>query len=314
MSVRTSGAITVPATDASFRAWIAEIIAALTAAGWVQTTDTGQLNPATITYPTSNNAIQGSMIWRMADALQATAPVFVKFSFGSQDLTTKVNFQVSIGTGSNGAGALTGNNILTADIGIASNAAANDSLYSSGSTNRFAMAMWPAVDAARSIFFSIERSKDAGGNDTTDGVIFASRSGSSWAGSGSWIANLCNYNFMPTYTGSVAGSLTQRQAHDGAPVFIHGNLGAQGAVGPHTPVWPWRYTSQRGAENEPMNILSYNNTLVVGNLAEFDAEMYGANRHYKGFTTVTDAGWVGSNVGASPLAKSAVASIALRWE
>lgn len=314
MSVRTSGAITIPTNDATWRLWINEIIAALTAAGWVQTADTGQLNPATILYPVANNAIVGTMIWRMNDALQATAPVFVKFGFGSQDLNTKINLNIQIGTGSNGAGSLTGNNLITFDIGLASNTAASDFIYSSGSTNRFAMAMWPAVDAARSLFFSIERSKDAAGNDTADGVFLAGRSGSVWAGSGSWVANLCAYWFMPTYTGAVAGSATGRSAHDGAPVLIHGNLGAQGAVGPHTPVWPWRYMSQRGAENEPMNILSYNNSLIVGNLTEFDAEMYGANRHYKGFTTVSDAGFVGSNVGASPLQKSAVASIALRWE
>lgn len=95
-------------TDAGFRAWVAEIINALTSTlTLTQTTDTGQINTTTVTRPAANTAA-GYSIFRFNDTLQATSPVFIKLEYGCNSSTTGVQMWISVGTGSNGSGTLTG--------------------------------------------------------------------------------------------------------------------------------------------------------------------------------------------------------------
>jgi hypothetical protein len=50
-------------------------------------------------------------VYRMADALQATAPIFMRITYGSGNFGTGTPvpaFWVTLGTGSNGAGVITG--------------------------------------------------------------------------------------------------------------------------------------------------------------------------------------------------------------
>ncbi len=97
-------------TDAKFRAWVAAVHNAMAGAGFVQTADTGQINPATVLKPTAVSTVAGYEIWRFDDALQSTAPVFMKLWYSSSSVTSGngMALYVHVGTGSDGAGYLTG--------------------------------------------------------------------------------------------------------------------------------------------------------------------------------------------------------------
>jgi hypothetical protein len=94
-------------TDAHFRAWVTFIHESMVAGGWVNTSDTGQLDIPTASKPVSSNEQVGYKIYRMSDALQATKPIYVKFAFGSNSANIPAVWQ-TIGSGSNGSGSITG--------------------------------------------------------------------------------------------------------------------------------------------------------------------------------------------------------------
>lgn len=98
------------ATDAAFRAWTQHVDAMLTGpCGLVQTADTGQMDLAAGTVPVVSPQYQGYRIYRMNDALQASAPVFLKVEYGwGGASTTTPGIGVTIGSGTNGAGSITG--------------------------------------------------------------------------------------------------------------------------------------------------------------------------------------------------------------
>lgn len=96
--------------DVEFRAFVQEYHDSLVTIGLTQTSDTGQINPATVNKPTVNNTVAGYEIWRFNDTIQATSPIFLKIEYG---LSSTLNNQPSkvwftVGTGSDGAGNITG--------------------------------------------------------------------------------------------------------------------------------------------------------------------------------------------------------------
>jgi hypothetical protein len=135
----------------------------LLAGGWVQTADTGQ---------TTTVVVNGSgyQVWRMNDALQSTSPVYIKVSWG----TSGVLLFLTVGTGSNGTGTITGLWYYSGQITTTQLATVMKSYYSSG-VSRFSWALFTASTA--SMYFSLERTKDANGNDTSEGCILLSNMG-----------------------------------------------------------------------------------------------------------------------------------------
>lgn len=95
-------------TDAKFRTWGSTISAALASAGLVQTADTGQVNWVTVSRPVTAGAQAGYEIWRFNDALQSTAPIYIRLVYctGGQAAGQNPMFQFSVGTGTDGAGNL----------------------------------------------------------------------------------------------------------------------------------------------------------------------------------------------------------------
>ena len=91
---------------ADFRLWVTNYRAALTAAGFVRTSDTGQIDPTTVALPTSQT-VGGYEIWRFNDAAQATYPIFFKLEYGMGYTSGTPGFWLTVGTGSNGAGTIT---------------------------------------------------------------------------------------------------------------------------------------------------------------------------------------------------------------
>lgn len=106
-------------TNAGFQAWYNEIITQLLAVGLTQTTDTGQIG-ATAALPGTSTAA-GYTIWKFNDTLQSTAPLFIKLEFGTGSAAGSPMIWITIGTGSNGTGTLTGT--LSARVQCAGNTA-----------------------------------------------------------------------------------------------------------------------------------------------------------------------------------------------
>lgn len=96
-------------TDAAFRAWSLAIHDAMIGAGFIQTTDTGQINFATVLKPTAVSTSAGYAMYRFADTLQTTAPIFIKIEFGmGSTLDTTFGWRLGVATGTDGAGGIGG--------------------------------------------------------------------------------------------------------------------------------------------------------------------------------------------------------------
>jgi hypothetical protein len=90
------------ANDANFRAWGSDLSAAFAEVGLVQTADTGQIDWATVTRPGISTAA-GYEIWRYTDST-----VFMKIEYGTGTGAVTPGVWLTVGTGSNGSGTLTG--------------------------------------------------------------------------------------------------------------------------------------------------------------------------------------------------------------
>lgn len=158
-------------SDANFRTWGSYIAARLLAVGLVQTSDTGQINWTTVLAPGAASTFMGYEIWRFADSLQASAPVYIKVEYGSStSAANNPGMRFSFGSGSNGSGTLTGN-LSTTYLAGATAVAGACSVVGSGSTNRFCISYGFTTAGGYGMFFGFERSKDAAGNDTVEAVL-----------------------------------------------------------------------------------------------------------------------------------------------
>lgn len=173
MGTRTTTKSPTNNTDANFRAWVAEVIAAFVAMGWVNTAATGTINTSTVTRPTVTGSNKGFVVLSMNDSLQSSSPIFVKIEFGSSGSdATDPWMQFTIGTGHDGAGGLTGN--VTSPFSINLGQAGSSTLYdcySSGSSSRMALVMFG--NFTYPLCFVIERIKADDGTDSDKGVYFA---------------------------------------------------------------------------------------------------------------------------------------------
>jgi hypothetical protein len=180
MTTATTNTPISNAATANFRLWGLEFNTQLAAVGLTQTTDTGQINWATVALPGGANTLAGYEIWRFNDTLQATSPIFIKIQYGTSALTTIPLIQIQVGQGSNGSGTLTGT--------LMTNVAASAAQQSSSTTN--APAFWcynatygtlwcswkfgvnnASINANTPVGgFLIERSCDTNGNPTGDAV------------------------------------------------------------------------------------------------------------------------------------------------
>lgn len=97
-------------TDAKVRSWGSAVSSSLAACGLVQTADTGQINHTTTTHPAAANTLIGYEVWRFNDTLQATRPIYLKMSYYTSAATSGAgpHMRYQMGTGSDGAGNLTG--------------------------------------------------------------------------------------------------------------------------------------------------------------------------------------------------------------
>lgn len=184
----TSALIYDISTDARFRAMSQFVEDTLvTVGGWKVTPDTGQTLPSALAHPTAINQKQGYRIYRMNDPLQTTFPVFLRIDFGSTaNNALTPGYWLTIGTGSDGVGNITG---ILLNGGATVNATVNGSnasnpvgtaalSYGSADPGRFSICLCSnSVSAFTTVIFTLERSKDAIGNDTGDGLQLIYKTG-----------------------------------------------------------------------------------------------------------------------------------------
>jgi hypothetical protein len=175
----SAATLTLPAYisgDADFQTWVTGIHNEISALGLVQTADTGQINPATVARP-GTSTFAGYEIWRFADSLQATKPVFLKIEYGIGAAADRPALAMTVGTGSTGAGVLNGQvgTRRTLLAGASKTAGATLPTYMSGGTGRLTIVA--NADSSANNFtlgLTVERTKDATGADTGDGIVFVS--------------------------------------------------------------------------------------------------------------------------------------------
>jgi hypothetical protein len=275
-------------TDAHFRNWAQFIEDTLvTTGGWVVTGDTGQTAPGSLTHPTVANTKQGYRIYRMADTLQSTNPVFVRIDFGSGPATTIPGIWLTIGTGSDGAGAITGtvwNGGGSATANIAGNTSSStqvNNCYGSADTNRVTIGMFvQASNAAFDLVFGIERTKDATGADTGTGLLLA------YTFAGAQVVGRSRFLILaggtqPTEENGLSYILTRQNPSEtfgsdiGCGILIH----------------------FKGVAQQPGTNFMMVNSNDVSAEGQFSMTLYGATRTYQHMNTLaTQKALSGSNV------------------
>lgn len=202
--------------DAGFRAWVADLSARLSAIGLVQTADTGQIDTGTVSRP-GTNSDGGYEIYRFDDPLQATAPIFIKFYYGTAGSANRTRIRIELGTGSDGSGAITGSWFTpinaSAENGFATGV--THASFLSHSPGYLAL-VWgvdgATTDLPRSVFY-LCRSCDANGDPDARGIWYAWGQGGNLYSTGA-AENLChnaavNFDSAVAYHDAAASAITQ---------------------------------------------------------------------------------------------------------
>lgn len=179
-------------SDAEIRAWATFVEDLLvTTGGWVHVTCTGETAPSALVAPNATNQKKGFRVYRMDDALQSTRPVFMRLDFGSAGGNAIVGMWVTIGSSVDTAtGTINGSVYYTSgattQIGANTSSATLTNHYGSADKNRVSLAMGVATSNIGHFLFTLERSKDANGNDTTDGLYMAQTQGADGGATRRW--------------------------------------------------------------------------------------------------------------------------------
>lgn len=159
-------------SDATYRAWVNAIHTQVTALGWVQTADTGQLNLSTGTRAATATSGGNYLIYRTNDG---NTPIYVKLSF-TGTATTLPCIGMQVGLGTDGAGNITGTQAT--ELWYQGNNTASDTVARtcviSGDTGRLGLAInLNATSVQNSRVYVVERARDASGAVLTDGSFVA---------------------------------------------------------------------------------------------------------------------------------------------
>lgn len=262
-------------TDAYYRAWVQALITALTTAGLVQTSDTGQINTTTVNVPAAQSTVGGYAIFRFDDTAQSTYPLFIKLEFGTAVSPGTVanacpGVWLTVGKSSSGTGDI--GSVLfprRALHGSFNNAGATGTTiaYSgvaSGGTDWVSLFPWLGMIAGvnignagyRAPWFHIERTN--GGQ----GVVVATRVPSSTSNSVEQLISTNGNIAMPDVM--QINYATATYVEGTPPVVIPYSINGT-ALGPSTsiaagsiaPIFPWVVTVPGLAPAQLVNIMTY---------------------------------------------------------
>ena len=156
------------ADDAAFRALFKWFSDNMTTSGWVKTGDTGQVDWTTVTKPTVANTVAGYEI-RESPTQSGYQKIYLKIEFGSGSAATYPAIWITLGTGTDGAGALTGTT-TTRDQFFANNNVAVEDLLCVTDNHFTLMLQGPQSGAGvANAWLVVERRTTADGNYETEG-------------------------------------------------------------------------------------------------------------------------------------------------
>lgn len=162
----------------TFRIWGLGISSRLDDIGLVKTSDTGQIDWTTVSKPAANTHA-GYEVWRFDDALQATAPIFIKMWYGCAALNSP-RLQIVFGSITDGAGNLSGEG---SDVGfytpLAGSATATGTHinYLSGDGSGFVLShAITSSDLTQAVVLVVDRLRNSSGQPTSDGFIVSYKS------------------------------------------------------------------------------------------------------------------------------------------
>lgn len=281
--------------DAEFRDWGGSFSAALASVGLVQTADTGQINWSTITRAAAFN-IAGYEIWRFDDSAQSAFPIFIKIEYGSRSANTIPCVWITVGTGSNGSGTITG--IFRAQH----EATGNGSLIADGLARTTAIShvdgflcfelaygaiSWSGTTSIA--FMALSRTVDDTGSPTGDGVLFLGgpQGGKIATAYNHALGSYNHFDGVSTAVAMIPPGITSSATLDGSQVFAHAF-----AI-------PKMYPS-------PFTVSVFSD--AVGAFTEFEATPFGSTE--RSFLRLSGS----SNVGGMSASGQSNAFLAMIWE
>lgn len=269
-------------TDARFRAnaqFVEDTL--VTTGGWLLSTETGDTAPGSLAHPTTTNVKKGFRVYKTNDGL---TQVYMRIDYGSTNATSGNGFGmwITLGTGSDGAGTLSGvffngGGSTGPTIGSATNASTGTTgavnSYGSADTGRVSLGMFISTTAANIEMFSLERSKDATGADTSDGILMSATGG---AASSIWPTDTANAAEASQYA-VIAGG-TQPTWELGLSFILTRNNPSE-TFG--NPVGVGLIQHFRGASVQPGIGACVVNSSDVSAEGSFTQTIYGATRTYQ---------------------------------
>jgi len=262
----------------NFYQWAKPLSNCIANCGLVQTSDTGQIDwAATLATPPAivANTTVGYEIFRFADTLQSTAPIYLKVEYAAQILGSSSNtipaVFIRFASNTNGSGTLTGNQ--SDRIGLMSdstggNTGTSFTTYVSGDTNRLTILQFAGVSggspASRMRFYNLERTHAANGADTNVGMIVCFSNNSGAGTSAAFNQHMFTH----------AGGILNRELNLGCLTPLTNSASSGVAIG----VFP--IFAQTGAFVNPfMNALVYAHQNIAATIP-LTFNMYNAARQY----------------------------------
>ena len=225
-------------TTATFRAW-GSTVSAQIGAMLTRVPQTGDIDWATVTAP-ANGTFAGSEVYRFNDALQSTAPLFLKFEYGTGASSVVSALRLTVGKSADGAGNIGG--VLLAATTVVSHGAAlaPSNCYTSGGSSWFALSLAPVEYFGGGLLY-IERSVNSGGAPTGNAILIG------WQSSAASGQNHRFIDYTSTATESVTGGIIAM------PLSLATDRSI--ANGTTTPVFPAACVSPVGLYWRPLVIL-----------------------------------------------------------
>lgn len=303
MTIYTHTGLSAPtnASDTTFRKWASLVDAMILACGWVQTADTGQSDPATATVPGTNTTAAGYRVYSLNDALAGVAPVLLKYEWGRGGSTTAPAAWFTVGTGSDGAGAITGVLQPRIQTGTGTTVSVTEYWsYASSDGSSLSIVMWPdiASNLVPAWALRVERSRTLAGEPTADALAITMSAAN--------VSRTIAYSGTPGSVGDALGS----NLPCALPATVNGTNSASFTVslsqdGTTAPVFPVVYSAPGVVPWVSANAVA----LATGDAGASSlviANTHGVDRIFRAFTSATHAGRDVMNTAGSRAALAAM--------
>jgi len=236
-----------------------------------KTSDTGQIaKPITATRPTSTNQYAGYEIFRFNDPFQSTYPIFIKVQYGFGGENGRATLAIQTGSGSDGAGNITGSKLgpdTHMPASIASDNRVMEHAGGSGNDGYFWLA-FSAVDSSNGScgnWFHIERMRNPDGTPTKG--MYVSRMQQS---SGSAVT---------LYFSTIPDQLDVRHVNNEFPVMYPAVSGDHLSVAGDVPLFP--IEPFYGRRQPPCLGMVGVRDIDVGNGVVVQTTLLGATRYFR---------------------------------